>query len=264
MKQGKVIIRGGGDLATAIIQKFYRSGFTVLVLEVEKPTAIRRNVSLCSAVFCGSAQVEDMVCKKVENLEQAQQVIKNGEIPLLVDPKGESIVQFKPDCLVDAIIAKKNLGTNKTMAPITIGIGPGFEAGVDVTAVIETMRGHDLGRLIESGFAFPNTGIPGEIGGKSEQRVIHAPVDGVLTPNKDIGQVVQEGELLLTIGTTQVLAPFTGLVRGMITPGFTVKKGLKIADIDPRTDVNWHTISDKARCIGGGALEAYFYLKGKE
>jgi xanthine dehydrogenase accessory factor len=256
----KIVVRGGGDLATGVVQKFFRAGFSVVILETSAPTAIRRSVALCEAVYDGSAQVEDINCRRVSNTDELDGCWQSGAIPLLIDPKGETIEKFRPSAVIDAILAKRNLGTHRSMAPITIALGPGFRAGEDVDIVIETMRGHDLGRLIFKGCAAPNTGIPGEIGGKSGQRVIHAPASGTVVHKKRIGDVVQRDEVLLTIEGTEARAPFNGLLRGLIREGAAVLKGMKIADIDPRTDVDWRTISDKARCLGGAALEAYFIL----
>lgn len=259
-----IIIRGGGDLATGVIQKFYRSGFKVLVLETGKPTAIRRSVALCEAVYSGYATVEDVTCERIDNLEQMSVCHQKNVVPMLVDPTGAGIDKLKPAAVIDAILAKRNLGTRIDMAPVTIGLGPGFYAGRDVHAVIETMRGHDLGRLILSGSARPNTGIPGEIGGQGAKRVIHAPVAGEMQHLADIGDVVKAGQAIFRISGIPVTAPFEGLIRGMIREGLTVPKGMKVADIDPRQDVDWHTISDKARCLGGAALEAYLYLAGRQ
>jgi xanthine dehydrogenase accessory factor len=260
----KIVVRGGGDLATGVVQKFFRAGFPVVILETSAPTAIRRSVALCEAVYDGCAQVEDMNCRRISDIDELESCWQQGLIPLLIDPSGETIEQIRPSAVIDAIIAKRNLGTHKGMAPVTIALGPGFCAGEDVDVVIETMRGHDLGRLIFKGCAAANTGIPGEIGGKSGQRVIHAPACGTVVHKKQIGDVVEGGEVLFTVEGTEVRAPFTGLLRGLIREGAIVPKGMKIADIDPRTDVDWHTISDKARCLGGAALEAYFERKEKK
>lgn len=260
MKKGWVMVRGGGDLATGVVQKLHRAGLPALVLEVERPTAIRRTVSLCEAVYDGVAQVEDMVCRRVRNLDEAEKCAFAGEIPLLVDPEGNAIRERRPAAVVDSILAKCNLGTRRDMAPVTIGLGPGLRAGQDVDAVIETMRGHNLGRLIFDGEALPDTGVPGEIGGKGVQRVLHAPAAGVVRHRSRIGDVVKEGQILFTVGDVEVPAPFTGLLRGLIREGLEIPKGMKAADVDPRTDVDWRTISDKARCLGGAALEAYLYL----
>lgn len=255
-----IIVRGGGDLATGVVQKFHRAGFNVLILETSKPTAIRRSVALCEAVYDGVVQVEDIVCRKISGLDEIEACWQEGEVPLLVDPTGNSIKEIKPSAVIDAIIAKRNLGTTKCMADITIALGPGFNAGEDVHAVIETKRGHDLGRLILQGYAKPNTGIPGKIAGETKKRVIHAPTHGIIKHSKQIGDIVSHGETIFTISNTKVHAPIDGLLRGLIREGIEVKKGMKAADIDPRTDIDWLTISDKARCLGGAALEAYFYL----
>lgn len=255
-----VIIRGGGDISTGIIQKFHRAGFRVLVLETKQPLAIRKTVALCQAVYDKKVKVEDVVATLVEDLEGIETCWKNNEVPIIIDPAGQWIEKLKPSCVVDAILAKKNLGTHIDMASAVIGTGPGFSAGVDVDIVIETMRGHDLGRLIMKGETFPNTGIPGEIGGKSADRVIHAPNEGEIKIIKNIGDIVEKGQPVVQVGETIVNAPFTGLIRGMIENGLVVKNGLKIADIDPRTDVDCYTISDKARNIGGSALEAFLYI----
>ena len=257
----KIAIRGGGDLATGVVQKFYRAGFPVVILETSAPTAIRRSVALCEAVYDGFAQVEDIACRLATGPDEMESCWQAGVVPLLVDPAGESIQSIQPAAVIDAILAKRNLGTHRRMAGVTIGLGPGFCAGEDVDIVIETMRGHNLGRLITRGRAKSDTGIPGDIGGKSAQRVLHAPVSGIVVHKKQIGDVAEQGETLFTVGGTPVSAPFTGLLRGLIREGLDVPKGMKAADIDPRTDLDWRTISDKARCLGGAALEAYFYLK---
>ena len=268
-----VIIRGGGDLATGVVQKFYRTGFRVLILETAAPTAIRRSVALCEAVYDGPVTVEDISCRKIGIISEAEVCWKEGVVPLLIDPEGKSICEIKPEAVIDAIIAKRNLGTTIDMAEVTIALGPGFNAGVDVNAVIETKRGHDLGRIILNGYAEPDTGIPGEIAGESTRRVIHAPADGVIRHIKNIGDIVDQGEPLFMVDniksggagakSIKVQAQMNGLLRGLIRDGIQVHKGMKIADIDPRTDINWRTISDKARCLGGAALEAYLFLREK-
>jgi len=257
----KIIVRGGGDLATGVVQKFFRAGFYVVILETSEPMAIRRSVALCEAAYDSIAQVEDITCRKIAGPEELESCWQTGCVPLLVDPSAESIRVIQPAAVIDAILAKRNLGTNRGMADITIALGPGFCAGEDVDAVIETMRGHDLGRLILRGSARPNTGIPGDISGKSAQRVLYAPVSGTVIHKKRIGDLVECDEILFTVGEIQVRAPFTGLLRGLIREGTKAPKGMKVADIDPRTNVDWRTVSDKARCLGGAALETYFYLK---
>ena len=258
-----IVIRGGGDIATGVVQKFYRAGLRVLILETQAPTAIRRSVSLCEAVYDGSAQVEDVSCCKISGTDELEACWQEGMVPLLIDPEGKTIKEIMPKAVIDAILAKRNLGMTRCMADITIALGPGFSAGKDVHAVIETMRGHDLGRLIFDGFAKPDTGFPAEVGGESTRRVIHSPADGTITHKKQIGSIVEHRETLFAVDDIEVCAPFSGLLRGLIREGIPVKKGMKVADVDPRTDVNWRTISDKARCIGGAALEAYYCLSSK-
>jgi len=255
-----IIIRGGGDLATGVAQKFYRAGFDILVLEAHAPTAIRRAVSLSEAVYEGQSAVEDMHCQKVTTIGEVEACWHDNIIPLLVDPEGISIQSIKPNAVIDAIIAKKNLGTNKSMASITIALGTGFKAGEDVDIVVETQRGNNLGKLIFEGYAMPNTGIPAEIAGESTDRVIYAPSTGEIKLVKEIGSIVEHGEIILTVGNTEVYAPFSGLIRGMIRNGMNVQKGLKIADVDKRTDIDFRAISDKAKCLGDAVLEAYLYL----
>lgn len=263
INKNKVIVRGGGDLATGCVQKLHRSGFQVIVLETQRPTAIRRQVSLCEAVYQGEFQVEDVKCVKINHEQEIEETVAKGCVPLLIDPSGEMIFKIKPVAVVDGIMAKKNLGTNKSMAPVTIALGPGFSAPEDVDVVIETMRGHNLGRLIFCGQAQANTGLPGEINGVSGERVVYAKAAGVIKNLKTIGQVVQKGEVLALIEGKEVLATIDGVLRGIIPDGFYVGAGLKIADIDPRISEmeNCRTISDKARNLGGAVLEALLHLK---
>jgi len=266
-----IIIRGGGDLATGVVQKFHRSGFKVLILETQTPTAIRRGAALCEAVYDGTAGVEDIISRKIKSIDECEGCWQEDVVPLLIDPSGEVIKKLKPDAVIDAIIAKRNLGTTIDMADITIALGPGFEAGADVHAVIETKRGNDLGRLIFVGRAIPDTGVPGEIAGESSRRVIHAPVAGIIKHIKQIGSIVEQGEAIFRIDdikpggrgakSVKVQAPLNGLLRGLLREGLQVHKGMKVADIDPRIDIDWRAISDKARCLGGAALEAYLFLK---
>lgn len=262
--QNLVIVRGAGDLATGVIQKLHRGGFPVLALETDEPMAIRRTVALCEAVYNGTAEVEDISCRRIENISEIEHCFANGEVPIAVDPEGKLIKELSPAAVVDAILAKRNLGTSREMADVTIGLGPGFTAGEDVHAVIETMRGHNLGRLLLKGSALPNTGIPGEIGGQSAKRVLHAVAQGEVNLLCEIGDVVEENQPLLSVGGELMTAPFRGLVRGLIREGMNVKKGLKIGDIDPRCDVDFHTISDKARCLGGAVLEAVLFLQNRK
>ena len=264
-----IIVRGGGDLATGSIYKLKKSGFPVLILEVPNPSAIRRNVAFCEAVYQGEQTVEDMTCYKAETLMQAKQYLEEGKLTVLVDPAGESISQLKPLAVVDGILAKRNLGTNRTMAPITVALGPGFIAGQDVDAVIETKRGHNLGRVFWTGSAAPNTGIPGMVGGYGKERVIHSPAKGIVRNVKRITDTVSKGEVIAVVETREGVVPIKatldGVLRGLIRDRYPVTPGFKMADIDPRGDEynNCFTISDKARCIAGGVLEAILQRKGE-
>ena len=292
-----IICRGAGDLATGIIHRLHRAGHRVIALETDYPAAIRRQVSFCEAVYDGSAAVEGVTARLVPALADAESdtetysgindtpaahivsekwdssaieaVLEAGEVPLLIDQKGESIALLKPDVVVDAIIAKKNLGTTIDMAPLVIGVGPGFTAGQDVHLVIESMRGHNLARIITDGMAQPNTGVPGNIAGFTSERVIHAPAAGYIHDVRKIGDIVQKGDEIARIYPDKesydnalseyvpVNATITGIIRGLIREGYYFRKGFKIADIDPRESeiTNCFTISDKARSIAGSVLE---------
>ena len=272
-KKDLIVVRGAGDLATGTIHRLKKAGFRLLVLEAEHPAAIRRQVALSEAVYAGSARVEDVEAVRMdvdlaekknrkELLEQEMERIwKKDGVPVLVDPAGLSIAALRPAVVVDAILAKKNLGTTKEMAPLVIALGPGFTAGEDVDVVIETKRGHNLGRVIRSGSAVPNTGIPGIIGGYGKERVMHAQAEGILRNAASIGDIVEARAVISEIetenGTVPVEASLSGLLRGLIRDGYPVTKGFKIADIDPRKEElqNCFTISDKARCIAGSVLE---------
>lgn len=261
--QNLIVVRGGGDIATGTICRLHRCGYKVLVLEIAQPRAIRRTVSLAEAVYSGSYTVEGVTAVLADNIKHCDKIWQNDAVAIIVDPKAECLQALKPLALVDAVLAKKNLGTTKDMAAITIALGPGFSAGEDVDAVIETARGHNLGRVIYTGPALPNTGIPGSVGGYSGERVIYAENSGTLVIVKDIGSIVKKGEVIATIDNVPVYAPFEGVIRGMIPNNSPVKKQLKIADIDPRLSAAEYclTISDKARCISGGVLEAILFLQ---
>lgn len=265
-----IVIRGGGDLATGVIHKLYRCHFPVLILETEKPLAIRRNVSFSEAIYEGRKTVDGVEAFFASNIEEAKSFLEDGKLTIIVDPQGDSISILKPMVVIDAILAKKNLGTNKTMAKLVIGLGPGFEAGGDVDIVIETKRGHYLGKIIEEGYAIANTGIPGLVGGYDKERVIHSPDTGIIRHMVNITEQVKKGQVIGYIEKedhrTPIYATIDGLIRGFIREGFQVKKGLKIADIDPRLDEyeNCFTISDKARAIAGGVLEVILMKLGKE
>ena len=271
-----IIVRGAGDLASGVLAAIHISGFRVLALEAENPSAIRRTVAFGEAVRLGHCSIEGIEARLITKEQAAEFIVSDNcepsadskanrlsFIPIAVDPTGELISELLPAAVVDAIIAKKNCGTRLDMAPLVIALGPGFTAGKDAHIVIETMRGHNLARLIYQGAALPNTGVPGLVGGESALRVIHAPAAGTLRVMRDIGESVTRGETIACIihtdgSVTDVVASLNGIIRGMLPDGFTVRSGLKMADIDPRlTELdNCFTISDKARALGGAVLTA--------
>lgn len=259
-----VVIRGAGDLATGIAYRLHKAGFRVLMLEIEKPLVIRRKVAFASAIFEDECTVEGVKAVKAKSPHNINLIWSQGLIPVLIDPEAKILPFIKPGILVDAILAKKNLGTNRNMAPITIGLGPGFNAGVDVDIVIETNRGHNLGKLIFSGYAEENTGIPGQVMGYARERVLYAPADGVIHNLSDIGEEVKKGQIISYVGDKPVSAAIDGVLRGLIMNGMIVSAGLKIGDIDPRGIKEYcYTISDKARSLGGSVLEAIMFLRKK-
>lgn len=265
-KDDIVVVRGGGDIASGAIQKLYRSGFKVLVLETETPSAIRRKVAFCEAVYEKEIEIEGIKARLVDNDEEIQDCWDSDIVPVMIDSRGKVIERLKPLAVVDGILAKQNFGTKRSMAPITIALGPGFSAPEDVDIVIETMRGHNLGRIIEEGRASENTGVPGIIAGVGIERVIYSDYSGIITHIEKIGNVVEKGDVIAVVGDNEIYASISGVLRGIIRDGYKVKKGLKIADIDPRISEkdNCFTISDKARNIGGAVLESILYLKKKK
>jgi len=252
-----VIVRGGGDLASGVVYRLVKAGFPVLVIELERPLAIRRAVAFASAVFDGSITVEGITARRVAHSGEIAEVQAAGEVPVLVDPGGASIGALRPAVVVDARLAKRNLGTARADAPLVIGLGPGFTAGEDCHAVIETKRGHFLGRVIWQGAAEADSGRPGSVQGHALDRVLRAPCAGTVVPLAMIGDAVRAGDVLATVSGEEVRAPFDGVLRGLIHPSVPVRAGLKIGDVDPR-EVRDHcfTISEKALAIGGGVLEA--------
>lgn len=252
-----VVIRGAGDIATGIIYVLKKFSYNLVALEIDKPSVIRRAVSLADAMYNDFSEVEGLVGIKCNSLEDIYNVIKTGNIPIVNDSNGKYIELLRPHIVVDSILAKRNLGTNIGMANIVIGVGPGFVAGVDVHAVIETKRGHYLGRVIYDGRAEPNTGIPGEIGGYSLERVIKSSCEGRIKNIFKIGDVVKKNDVIAMIDDVEVVATIDGVLRGLIREGYYVPVNFKISDIDPICDVNHcYSISDKARLIGFGVLEA--------
>jgi xanthine dehydrogenase accessory factor len=254
----KIIIRGAGEMATGTACRLFRSGFhKVIMTEIERPLAVRRTVSFSEALYEGTATVEGIQAVRINSPDQAVKLWRERMIPVIVDPTNTTKDVFKPDLIVDAILAKKNLGTAITDASLVIGLGPGFHAGKDVHCVVETNRGHDLGRLILDGPSMPNTGVPGDIGGYTTQRVLRAPRDGVFQARCAIGALVEQGEVVGRVDGEPVLAGIRGTLRGLIRSGIPVACGLKIGDVDPRANpIYCHTISEKARAIAGAVLEA--------
>jgi xanthine dehydrogenase accessory factor len=253
-----VVVRGAGDLGTGCIVRLVRSGFRVVALELPDPRAVRRTVSLSEAVHDGAATVEDVRGIRRCGVPADWAV---DEVPVLVDPEASTLGALAPFALVDAIMAKRNLGTRIDMAPVVVGLGPGFVAGRDVHAVVETNRGHDLGRVIFDGATVENTGVPGLVAGRGVERVLHAPADGVVETSKAIGDLVEAGEPVLAVDGAPVHAAIAGVVRGLLRPGSAVHAGMKVGDVDPRgTREICYTISDKARAVAGGVLEAILML----
>ncbi len=255
-----VVIRGGGDLATGVALRLYRAKMQVVVCEVPAPTSIRRTVCFSEAVRLGEAAVEGIPARRAD-ISEVPALLKAGVIPVLVDPEARCIRALKPDAIVDAILAKRNLGTTMDMAPVVVAAGPGFTAGVDCHAVVETMRGHYLGRVIYSGSALPNTNIPGLIGGYAGERVLRAPADGVFRGVRRIGDRVQAGDIAGYVAGVPMVCTISGILRGLLSDGVAVTKGMKSGDVDPRCEPDHCTCaSDKALAVGGGVLEALLHL----
>ena len=260
-----VLIRGAGEIASGVAHRLQRSHFKVCMIEIPHPLAVRRAVAFSEAIYEGEKEVEDVRAKFISKPEEIESVWKKGDIPILIDPDGKKTRNFsRPDVLVDAIMAKKNLGTQVNDAPLVIGLGPGFAAGKDVHTVIETNRGHDLGKMILKGTAEPDTGIPGEIGGYMMERLLRTMKKGIFHPQKSIGDRVNKGLVVAVVDDFPVIAKISGVLRGLLREGAEVRKGMKVGDIDPRSKrESCFTISDKARAIGGGVLEAVLYRFNK-
>lgn len=256
-----VLIRGAGEMASGVAHRLHQSHFKICMLEIPHPLAVRREVSFCEAIYGGEKEVEGVRAKFISTPKEIQSVWKEGKIPLLVDSDGKKTRDLlKPDVLVDAILAKKNLGTHIKDAPLVIGLGPGFTAGKDVHIVVETNRGQNLGKMILNGTAEPDTGIPGEIGGFTVERVLRTTKKGIFVPQKSIGDRVSKGSVVAVVDDFPVIAGISGVVRGLLRERVEVRKGMKVGDIDPRRKRELcFTISDKARAIGGGVLEAILY-----
>lgn len=253
----RVLIKGAGDLATGVAWRLWRTGFPLAMTELAQPLAIRRSVAFAQAVYAGQVTVEGVTARRVASVQDVLQAWADGVIPVMVDGSAALIAGLKPRVVVDATMAKQNRGTSINDAPLVIGLGPGFTAGEDVHAVIETNRGHYLGRVLWSGTAQADTRTPGAIAGVESERVVRAPATGVFSAARQIGEQVRVGDTLGRVGSTLVLAQLDGVLRGLIHDGIQVEKGLKIGDIDPRGEVkHCFTISEKSLAIGGGVLEA--------
>jgi xanthine dehydrogenase accessory factor len=252
-----VLIKGGGEMATGVAHRLARSGFLLCLTEIQEPLAVRREVAFCEAVFEGRKEVEGVTAKRVGGPGEILPAWEQGEIPVIVDPPGAIGRELRPDVVVDAIMAKRNTGTRIADAPLVIGLGPGFRVGESVHLVVETRRGHQLGKVIEEGEADPDTGIPGEIAGYTWERVLRAPLAGRFSGKKRIGDRVEKEEVVAEVEGVAVKSKVGGVLRGVLRGGLRVKEGMKVGDVDPR-GVREHcfTISDKARAIGGGVLEA--------
>ena len=266
-----IVIKGAGDIASGISFRLWHAGFDIVMTEIAEPLAVRRTVSFSQAVYQGEVVVEDVTAVLVKDKSQIRDVIAKKQIAVIVDPAAAIINKLKdsgepPAVLVDAIMAKKNTGTSLGDAPVVIAAGPGFIAGIDCHAVIETMRGHTLGRVITKGSALPYTGTPGEIDGVSVQRLLRCGADGIFQTLVEIGSSVKKGDAVALVrsagsdsaaGDMPILAGINGIVRGLLPSGVKVTKGLKAGDIDPRCEThNCFTVSDKALAIGGAVLEA--------
>lgn len=258
-----VLVKGGGDLATGVSHRLHRAGFPVAITEIENPTMVRRTVSFAECLYADEWRVEGVTSARAggetlaEKAQKARAILEAGSIPVMVDPSAEVVEHLRPAVVIDAILAKRNLGTRIDDAEVVVGLGPGFTAGVDCHAVVETSRGHDLGRVILEGAAKPNTGVPGPIGGYTTERLLRAPTAGVFTSIAGIGDAVRAGEAVARVDDAEVISAIDGVLRGLLRDGIEVPAGFKVGDVDPRAEpAHCHTISDKSRAIGGGALEA--------
>ena len=252
-----IVIRGGGDIGTGVAIRLFNSGFEVVITEIKNPRAIRREVAFATAVYNGRVTVEGIKGIKADTVRDVSNLLREDNIPVVVDPECSIADELSAGVVVDALLTKKNRGKSMDMAPLTIGLGPGFKAGRDVHIVIETNRGHNLGRVIREGYAQPNTGIPEIVDGYGEERVLRAPCDGQIKNVLNIGDQVKTDETVCFVGESEVRSAISGVVRGIIMDGMEVTRGLKIGDVDPRGIREYcFSVSDKARAIGGGVLEA--------
>lgn len=254
-------IKGAGDIASGIACRLLKSGFNIIMTETAVPTTVRRTAAFSPAVYNGESQVENITAQLCRNTQEIKSAFLQNKIAVMVDTKALIFNELKPLAIIDAILAKQNLGTKITHAPCVVGIGPGFCAGVDCHAVVETQRGHNLGRVYYFGSAEENTGIPGNIGGYTVERLLRASADGSFKPLCNIGDFVKAGQIVAQCGDKPVAAQIDGILRGLLQNSVTVKKGMKCGDIDPRCKVkHCYTVSDKALAVGGGVLEAVLHF----
>jgi len=253
----RAVVVGAGELGSAVCHRLKRSGLEVVAVDVETPRCIRRRVCFAAALAAGRTEVEGVVAERAESPAGIAGILARGCIPVLAGDYRTLAGEIAPDVLVDATLRKKRSENIKGLAPYTIGLGPGFVAGETADAVVETNRGHDLGRVIYEGSAEPNTGVPAEVLGVSRERVVRAPAGGVFTGGAEIGSLVAGGDRLGTIDGVEVTAPIDGVLRGLVADGTPVERGRKIGDVDPRGPaIDVYTISDKGRAVAGGVLEA--------
>lgn len=259
-----VLVRGAGDIATGIALRLHRAGCKIVMCDLPVPTSIRRTVSFSEAIRLGETTVEGVRARRASDVADARAILATGDVAVLVDPEAACVQELRPQVLVDAILAKRNLGTAMGMAPVVIGVGPGFTARRDCHAAVETKRGHYLGQVLYEGSPAPNTGIPGVIAGHSADRVLRAPADGVFEPVLKIGDVVRAGQVAATVSGIPMTCTIDGVLRGLLQEGVEVTAGMKSGDIDPRCErAHCFTSSDKARAVGGGVLEAICALTGR-
>jgi xanthine dehydrogenase accessory factor len=263
-----VAVKGAGDLATGVIHRLKRAGFAVMATELAHPTVLRRTIAFAEAIALGQMTVEDITAQHAHSIDDIRIILENSFVPILIDPAGIAFKHMQPDVLIEATLSKYNTGITVNDAPIVIALGPGYEAGVDAHAVIETNRGHNLGRVYLEGYAEPNTGVPGTIGGYARERLLRAPCAGRLYGVHQIGDQIREGDVVAVVKSGEVTAPVTaaipGILRGLVRDELAVSTGMKVGDLDPRA-IREHcfTISDKSRAIGGGVLEAILYFMNK-
>lgn len=257
----RVIVLGGGDLASAVIHKLHRSGFEVIVLERNTPTVVRRTVAFANAVYEGSWEVEGVASRLAESFDEARMLVGEGIIPVMLTGLEEALRQLRPDALIDCTLSKRSPSYTKEIAPVVIALGPEYTAGVHVHAVIETARGHDLGRIILQGKAKDNTHTPGNIGGYTHERVLRSPAEGRLKTDRKIGDLVKKGDVIGTVSGEAVISQIDGIIRGLVHGDVVLRKGMKTGDVDPRGIEEYcYTISDKGRNIAGSVLEAVLML----